>query len=252
VAVNQESGIRNQESGIIYWLTQNSDDVPESNDWLSHGERSLLAGMRVPKRRQDWRLGRWTAKLAICGCRAGESHPLSTLEIRAAAEGAPEVFWDNVAATVSISISHSNGRSLCAVGARHFAVGCDLEKIEPREENLILDYFASEEISFIRQARVAEKSLAVNLIWSAKETALKILREGLRRDTRSVFIRPDFGEREGGWNTWTGHCMETGRLFCGWWRSCDGFIYTLASDCLTSAPEPLGVDSGLRALKSWS
>ncbi len=249
---NQESGIRNQKSEIIYWLTQNSDDVPDSDDWLSEDERSLLRGMRFPKRRQDWRLGRWTAKLALCAYRAGEPRPLSTFEIRAAADGAPEAFWDNVAATVSISISHSNGRGLCAISSRDFAVGCDLEKIEAREENLILDYFTSEEVFFIRQVAIPERSPAVNLIWSAKETVLKILREGMRRDTRSVCIRPDFEACEGVWNKWTGHCQETGRLFCGCWRICDGYVYTLASDNLTSFPEELTVDSDLRTLKSWS
>ncbi len=251
MAINQKSGIRNQESGILYWLTQNSDDVPDSNDWLSEAERSLLARMRFPKRSKDWRLGRWTAKLAICAYRAGESHPLAAVEIRAAADGAPEVFWDNFAASVSISISHSHNRSLCAVGPRDFAIGCDLEMIEPREESFILDYFTSEEISLVRQAAIAGKP-TVNMIWSAKETALKMIREGMRRDTRSVSICPDFGESKDAWNTWTGHCLETGRLFCGWWRICDGYVYTLASDNLTAAPEHLEVESGLRSLKSWS
>jgi 4'-phosphopantetheinyl transferase len=224
---------------ILFWLTRNSADVPESDDWLSGGERGILAGMRFPKRRNDWRLGRWAAKQAICIYEVKNNPLLSSLEIRAAANGAPEAFWNGRPGTAAISISHSDDRSLCVVGPRDFVVGCDLERVELREDIFIRDYFTPDEISFCRQALPAERALSVNLIWSAKESVLKALREGLRRDTRSVFVRPDFGEREGAWNTWKGNCLETSRVFYGWWRSCDGYIYTLASDRVTSAPEPL-------------
>lgn len=213
-----------------YWLAQNLSDVPVQDDWLSEGERSILAGFRFPKRRNDWRLGRWTAKQAIYAYRQ-QSHPnLSSLEIRAAADGAPEVFWNNTPGGVSLSISHALNRSLCAVGPADLAIGCDIEQLERREDSLVLDYFTPEEISLCHQAVPENRTLVVNLIWSAKESVLKALREGLRRDTRSVFIRPDFGEQEKGWNAWTGHCPELARSFYGWWRAADGFVYTLASD----------------------
>jgi 4'-phosphopantetheinyl transferase len=223
----------------LHWLTQNSADVPENDDWLSGGERGIVAGMRFPKRRNDWLLGRWTAKRAICAYETMDASQLSSLEIRAAADGAPEAFWNNEPAGVSISISHSNDRSLCVVCPRDFAAGCDLERIEQREDDFIQDYLTAEEISFTRQTPLSERTMAAYLIWSAKETALKILREGLRRDTRSVVIHPDFPEIEGSWNAWTGRCLETTRVFQGWWRSCDGYIYTLASDRPTGLPEQL-------------
>jgi len=229
-------------NGVLYWLTQSAHEVPDSDEWLSEEERSVLARMRFPKRRHDWRLGRWTAKLAICAYRSGKTTPLATFEIRAAADGAPEVFLQGGAAgDVSISISHSNDRSLCAVGPWNLAVGCDLERIEPRDDTLARDYFTPEEISFSREAPYAQRALIVNLIWSAKETALKILREGLRRDTRSIQIHPDFGGREDAWNAWTGLCLVTSRPFYGWWRTWEGYIYTLASDQLTLAPKQLRV-----------
>jgi hypothetical protein len=37
--------------------------VPAENDWLSAIEGVCLNSMRFAKRRNDWRLGRWTAKL---------------------------------------------------------------------------------------------------------------------------------------------------------------------------------------------
>jgi 4'-phosphopantetheinyl transferase len=236
--VNRKSQIVNSMTGPLRWLTQSLSDLPQNDSWLSEAERLVLAGMRFPKRRDDWKLGRWTAKQAICACKIKDSPVLSDLEIRAAADGAPEAFWGNEPAQVSISISHSRQQSLCVVEPCDCSPGCDLEWIEPHEENLARDYFTPEEISILQQAP-AEAVLLVNLIWSAKETVLKILRQGLRLDTRSVAIHPDFPGLEGAWNTWTGRCLESSRVFRGWWRSAGGYIYTAASDRITSAPEEI-------------
>jgi 4'-phosphopantetheinyl transferase len=223
----------------LFWLIQNLQDLPEGDDWLSAAEQSISAGLRFPKRRNDWRLGRWTAKKAILAYRRKENSVLSSLEIRAAADGAPEAFWNDESGNISVSISHSHERCFCVVGSCDFSVGCDLERIEPRENNLFSDYFTPEEVSYCAQAPDDRKSLTVNLIWSCKESALKVLRQGLRRDTRSIVIHPDPWERDEVWNAWTGHCLETSQLLNGWWRSCNGFVYTLASNRTTSVPEPL-------------
>ncbi len=213
----------------LYWLTQTLADVPEGESWLSDGERRILSGLRFDKRRKDWLLGRWTAKRALCAAQALESPILSTIEIRAAADGAPEAFRDGEPADVAISISHSNARSFCAVGPPRVSMGCDLELMEARDDKLIEDYFTSEEKALCA-ADPLENSLCANLIWSAKESMLKALREGLRRDTRSVVVHPDFQSDSEIWKKWTGRCMESSRTFYGWWRCRDGFIYTLASD----------------------
>jgi 4'-phosphopantetheinyl transferase len=215
-------------SEILYWLTQTLADVPEGNDWLSDGERAVLDGLRFPKRRNDWLLGRWTVKRAIREYQPHKDPALSSLEIRAAADGAPEAFRLGEPAAVSISISHSNNRSMCVVGSPEISVGCDLEQIEQQEIKFFEDYFAPEEIALLQNAS-AERNLVAYLIWSAKETILKILREGLRRDTRSVLIRPDLSGTENSWRTWTGQCLETSRTFSGWWRSCDDYVYSLAA-----------------------
>jgi 4'-phosphopantetheinyl transferase len=225
-------------SEILYWLSQSVADVPEGDDWLSDNERNVLAGLRFAKRRSDWRLGRWTVKQAIRAY-LPEDFSLSSLEIRAAADGAPEAFRDNAPGKVSISVSHSNNRSLCAVGPHDYAIGCDLEILEKREESIVTDYFTPEEISLCEKAPEPENALIINLIWSAKESVLKILREGLRRDTRSIRIDPDFKRQEGNWNMWTGYCLETSRIFYGWWRPCDGFIYTLGSNQPIASPKPI-------------
>lgn len=225
----------------LYWFSQGLSDVPEGDDWLSREERRIASGLRFPKRRNDWRLGRWTAKKTICAFQTKQNSPLSSLEIRAASDGVPEAFWDDGSPGVSISISHSRDRGFCVVGLLDLSVGCDLEWIERREDNLIRDYFTPEEIILSTQASEKERDLVVNLIWSAKETTLKILREGLRRDTRSICVRPDMSADRGAWNSWTGQCLESSRTFSGWWCSRDGFVYTLASDRPAALPREISI-----------
>ena len=211
--------------------------MPDKDDWLAAEELPILSGLRFQKRRNDWRLGRWTAKQAVCGYPLITNASHASLEIRAAADGAPEVFQNNHPENVSISISHSRDRGFCAIGPGDHAIGCDIEWLEAREEALIYDYFAPEEISFCLDAMGEERILTVNRIWSAKESILKALREGLRRDTHSVIVYPDVRPIEGEWSPWTGRCLESARIFSGWWREEDGYIMTMVSDRQTSVPK---------------
>ena len=206
-------------------------DVPDNDDWLSAGERETLAGLRFPKRRNDWRLGRWTAKQSVLTfLHLGTGADPSMVEIRAAADGCPEVFLRNEPAEAAVSISHSGGRSFCAAGPPDAMPGCDIEQLEPRDDLLTRDFFTPEEIEFVRAADPENKTLTVNLIWSAKESVLKALREGLRRDTRDISIQPDFrvqGSREKEWSLWIGRCRQTSREFHGRWRADSRFVYSV-------------------------
>ena len=214
-------------------------DIPENDYWLGDGEREVLAGLRFTKRRNDWRLGRWTAKLAaLAFLHIKNESDLSLFEIRAASDGAPEVFIRNKPAEVAISISHAGRRSFCVAGPPCMAPGCDIELLEPRGELLAMDYFTHEEIEFVRTAAPEHKVLVTNFIWSAKESVLKALREGLRRDTRSICIQPGLTrifhcqeivgleEHKNVWSRWTGICRQTSREFHGHWRADSRFVYT--------------------------
>ena len=216
---------------ILTLCTQDLSDVPENDGWLDAGEREILAGLRFTKRRNDWRLGRWTAKQAILAfLRLEHDADLSMIGIRAASDGAPEAFLRNEPAEVAISISHSGGRSFCAAGPPDVALGCDIEQLEPRGKRMTEDFFTHEELESVREAALENEILAVNLIWSAKESVLKAMREGLRRDTRDISILPVFAgqeEPEIGWRRWTGRCRQTSREFHGRWLADSRFVYTL-------------------------
>ncbi len=208
-------------------ITRTSKQIPLDDNWLSKEEREVVSAFRFPKRRTDWRLGRWTAKQTICLLKNWGDSALASLEIRSDSNGAPEVFFEGKPADVSISISHSGDRSFCLAGPRTLAAGCDLEWIEPREKNFAPDYFTDEELAFVLQAQ-DKREMAETLIWSAKESALKVIRKGLTLDTRSVGIRPDFAEPSEVWQRWTGKSLDPPRIYHGLWRAADSFIYTLA------------------------
>ena len=232
----------------VYWLEQLEADLPAHNDWLSAGEAACLDTMRIPKRRADWRLGRWTAKRAVAVCRRlpADLYSLSQIEVRPAPSGAPEVFLRGQPSAVAISLSHSCGTALCALAESGVRLGCDLEAVEPRGPAFVTDYFTAAEQELIAHADAAERPQLVTLLWSAKESALKAIAEGLRLDTRDVDVKlapavsaaalaEGVAEESARWHPLEAHCKD-GRLFQGWWWHGDGLVRTLLASPASSPP----------------
>lgn len=181
----------------IFWFEQTEADLPSGDDWLSSDEAASLTAMRFPKRRKDFRLGRWTGKRALS---LYLKLPPSRIEIRAGPWGAPEAFVDREQAAVNISLSHRDGVAACVIAPGHVDVGCDLELIETRDASFLADYFSSDEQGRFAAAAEQDRPALAALMWSAKEAVLKLLRVGLRIDTRAITVEPreGFGET-GGW-----------------------------------------------------
>jgi 4'-phosphopantetheinyl transferase len=131
-------------------------------------------------------------------------------------------------AAASLSLSHSGGCGFCAVSSPGAVLGCDLEIVRAHDDALVLDYFCEDEIVSVRSALPQQRDLITTLIWSAKESALKCLREGLRRDTRSVLVEVP-GPWHKGWNSMTVLCRESSRRFSGWWRNDGEYVLTMAA-----------------------
>lgn len=225
-----------------FWLQQTEEDVPVSNDWLCAREALLLSSLRFAKRRTDWRLGRWTAKCAIAaylGC-SPESDLLRGIEIRPAPSGAPEVFLGGEPCPLAISLSHRIGAGMCALLSSGSAVGCDLEVVEPHAQAFVEDYFTCEERKFVACAALHNQPVFLALLWSAKESALKALQQGLRLDTRAVIVDladhgsvsadhdPDTREQDG-WRA-VAVRFQNERVFQGWWQRTGNLVRTLVSD----------------------
>jgi 4'-phosphopantetheinyl transferase len=223
----------------IFWIEQTGEDLPGGEEWLCAAERARLAALRIPKRRAEWRLGRWTAKAAVLGYFGVRAtfQRLASLEIRAAVSGAPEVFWECRSAPVAISLTHRDGVAACTIGRPGARFGCDLELVERRESVFVDDYFADEEQQLVWRTSEQQRPQVVTLIWSAKESALKTLQTGLRWDTRCVVVRLDDGANpstlldNSSSAVWSALSVQYGEseMFHGWWRFDGRFIRTLVS-----------------------
>ncbi len=203
-----------QWSELIHWLIQSLDDCPlilgsAMPEWLSEQEQQRT--FKAEKRRRDWLLGRWTAKNLVQRHLAettGETVPLAALTIGNDEDGAPycEVLREACCVSVgrlpiSLTISHSHGHSLCALclesdantqhGTR-YSLGCDIERIEPREPNFVSSFFAAEEMALVGAAGAGAEDVLTTAIWSAKESVLKAIRTGLRTDTRRLSCRVEW------------------------------------------------------------
>jgi 4'-phosphopantetheinyl transferase len=215
----------------VYWLEQTESDVPPGTEWLSGNENIIFEGLHVAKRRADWRLGRWTAKCAVaaylklCIPPAG----MAEIEIMARPSGAPQALLAAGPAPVVISLSHRGGVAACAVTEPGAAIGCDLEIVETHSRAFIRDYFTDEERAEIARVSAVDEESLVAVLWSAKESALKALQEGLRLDTRSASVYLDgcAGEAHR-WYPLQVAC-ENGDVFRGWWQRAENLVRTMVA-----------------------
>lgn len=205
-------------------------------DWLTPGEAGRAAGLRYPKRRNEFLLRRYTAKQAVAAVLGLPVDPpgLARVEVGNAPTGAPYVLVDGAPAGVEVSLSDRAGWALCVVGSGR--VGCDMELVEPRSPAFVRDFLTGAEQAYV--AAHPHPHAAANLVWSAKESALKVLRTGLRRDTRSVAVTVHDGQ-SGGWAPLTVHTAE-GLTFAGWWRRDGRFLLTVAGEA--PGPPPVALE----------
>lgn len=228
----------------VWYHATGQRDVPDRDDWLTAPEAERLNAMRYTKRRDEARLGRWTAKQAVARAlgRSPEPAALRAVVIRNASDGAPEAFLDDEPAGVAISMTDRAGWGVCTVTGGPAALGCDLELVEARSDRFVADYFTAAERATVT-ASPDDHDLLANLIWSAKESALKVLREGLRLDTRSVEVSLLDGG-DGGWRALV-VTTAAGERFEGWWRRFGDFVLTACARSQTAAPVALDRPSPL-------
>ncbi len=252
---------------MIHWLEQTASSHPDlargepPSHLLSEPELEQLARLTVPKRRRDWLLGRWTAKQVLRSFLqrvAGLTVPLDALVVKTEPGGAPvphlepgpQRRWRGGRLPLAVSISHSGDRALCAISPfPRVKVGADIEKLEPRSQGMVEDFFTRQE-----RARVGEipagplRDAMISTIWSGKEAVLKALGMGLRVDTRKVTCLPG-RPRERRDHVWIpmelsldpsllpsldGRAGEgvppqsSTPVMTGWWMEGDGYVRTMA------------------------
>jgi len=227
-----------------YFRLASADELPpagEDGRWLSPAERERAAAM-APQRRSDYRLGRWASKQALASLLGAEAPTLPHLEIRAAPDGSPLALVDAQPLPLQLSISHRQGRALCALRTGDDRdVGCDLERIEARSDAFLADFFTRGERELCASAG-RRSWLAAALLWSVKESCLKALRTGLRRDSRSIevsLLSLAPAPEPHGWQPVRAVDREASgeaAILRGWWRTWEGFVLTVAARA--GAPPP--------------
>jgi 4'-phosphopantetheinyl transferase len=252
---------------VIDWLTCLADDCPELGSerppaFSSTLEREVLAGLRFPKRRREWLLGRWTAKRLLQRCHpAYRSLSLQAITVGNDADGAPYLSVEGEGRlAMSLSISHRDDRAFCALSPTlPPSIGVDIERIEPRDPAFVHDFFTTDEDARVWTCPPSRRDALITVIWSAKESVLKALRHGLRMDTRRVEIvhvagieviktvagHPSGGCPPGGcpsvWEppdeTWheirikcAADCPPPDTVpICAWWRPWEDYVLTIAT-----------------------
>jgi 4'-phosphopantetheinyl transferase len=116
----------------------------------------MLARQRFEPRRLAWRLGRWTAKVAISDW---SGLPLDGFEVLPAGDGAPEAWADGERLPLSVSISHRGDRAIAVLGAPPLVAGCDLELIEPRSAAFVREWLAPAEQELVASAAETDREL---------------------------------------------------------------------------------------------
>jgi 4'-phosphopantetheinyl transferase len=258
----------------VRWLTRGVDHLPAGEAWLSPAERERAATMRYEKRRSEFLVARFTAKHTIAravGLPTDDLARLATIEVRHRPTGAPMAYADGRPAGVAMSLTDRADWAVCVVAnGDGVALGCDLELVEARSAGFVRDYLTSAEQAAVASAD--DPHLVANLLWSAKESALKVLETGLRRDTRSVEVVLLDGDGAGagsrgegadgtrgvvpapggtsaddvGWRPLQVH-PEEGGVFAGWWLRTGPWLLSVAASGPIGPPvafeEPAGLAS---------
>jgi len=233
------------------WLALGEEALPREEEWLAPGEAAILAGLRYTKRRTEFLLRRLVTKHAVASVTGRPTDPaaLAGIEVRNAPSGAPYVCVGGAPIGLGVSISDRAGWAVCVTSCATgptgpLAVGCDLELVEPRSRGFVCDFLTAAEQRLVGSCAAGDERDAVaNLIWSAKESALKVLGTGLRRDTHTLEVTPA-APRGDGWGALTVRAVE-GTVFPGWWRREGRFLLTVATQATAPPPAALGAPGAL-------
>jgi 4'-phosphopantetheinyl transferase len=240
----------------IWTAFETSDQVPDCSSgvaWLTPAEKERLALFRVSKRREEWLLGRFTAKRVVESAAPetlGRTLSPEAFEIASERSGAPFArLTSGERLPIRITVSHSHGAAFCALvpATDGAAIGGDLEWVEPRSPGFVRDFLTQGEAAIVEAADPANRPLLANAIWSAKESVLKALEVGLAADTRAVEIRltrepaqTPFRPPETAWHRFDAACAAgmdaSGAPLSGFWATRGLFVVTLAA----RLPAPTG------------
>ena len=191
---------RDHEAVERHWWAGHEDALPEGLEWLSARERARCDAMRFTKRRNEYLLRRWVGKRTVAARVGLDTDPaaLARIEVLNRMTGAPYIVIEGALAPWDISLSDRAGCAVAVIGGAAAGRGPGDLGHRPRGRRAtqrgVRDRLPDARRAGVGAGAAAAEDprlghdAAANLVWSAKESALKVLRVGLRADTRSVEV----------------------------------------------------------------
>ncbi|WP_437185188.1 4'-phosphopantetheinyl transferase family protein [Planctomicrobium sp. SH668] len=182
-------------TAIVTWLFFDSgvDQLDEST--LSPSEQERLSRYRTSKAKRQFQFSRCVGRELF-----GQMLSIPAREVSWNPSGPPTIANDKGKQTFSVSVSHSGGWTVIAVGPRTVDIGVD---IEVRHSRLNWDAIATvalgsgEKLEFDMWNDEQKKRL-LPMVWTMKEAAFKALRGVQPGSIRDVtFCRDEFRELSG-------------------------------------------------------
>jgi 4'-phosphopantetheinyl transferase len=243
---------------LVQWVVRGEAAIPAGEAWLREPERQRLAHLRFTKRRSEYLVRRLAGKVAVATVLGlgDDAATLGRIGVLNKPTGAPYVTVDDQPAGLEVSLTDRAGWAVCVVGRSGRELGVDLEIVEARSPGFVTDFLAPDERSTVAawsDASPGAGDLAANLIWSAKESALKVLHVGLGVDTRTVEVRlsplrrPTPSTPASGWAPLS-VTVESATM-PGYWRRDGLFVLTVVTAPGTALrpPRPLPGSAALLA-----
>jgi hypothetical protein len=102
----------------------------------------------------------------------------------------------------------------------------------------VRDWLAPAEHGLLAAHAAADRDLLANLVWTAKEAAAKVRREGLRLDVRGAVVAPaGVGGVDDSWRELSVTWGDQGEPTAGWWRTETGWVMTIAGEPAPARPD---------------
>lgn len=161
-------------------------------DILTEREIFCWQKIRVPKRKKEWLLGRYTAKLLLQSYLQKDYNNeilLTDVELLSKPNTKPELeIQGKHIVNTDLSLSHTANIAVAAITTKeNFKVGVDIEKTRKLDEKVCKYFLSDVELAQIKNNPL-EKDRLITILWTLKEATLKALRIGLNGSLKGITI----------------------------------------------------------------
>jgi phosphopantetheinyl transferase len=141
---------------------------------LQTGEREYYDTIKSEKRRKDYLLGRYSAKLAVAKL-TGEQEP-DIVTVEKGDSGQPVLRYRSFA-DIQVSITHTGDFGAAAVFPKTCPLGIDLEKVSPGRAKVLAKKMTDGEKKLLENTNIP-RDRGLIMVWTAKEALSKLLKTG--------------------------------------------------------------------------